>query len=424
MGEFNVIPTLISARQERRAQEEANYLNQRRKVEDPRNDALANDVTAARAVNVGKYGIQAADPVTYGQLEGIAQRKERHPYMLEGDKLAVEQNRQTIDHAEEDQGVAMDEVQRASAGRALAGLANSGAATPEDAVQYFAKLRPEELASLDMTSEEIPQLVEMLGQFGDIQQGVAAMRHRLGTPDRIKQVVTGLDANGKPVNYGVGDDQAPGALPVSPDDRLFGLEKAQLEADINASRALAGQRSRSNTGKGTGGADGDAVSSVNSLRYQIANMRDLLDEAKRTSTFTDQGGDADTNIGAAIANSAPGRFFQGAFATEQEEIRKNLSASAGQFAQSFRQASDMGVRMLDTEKEYARFIEIINDPGSPIQSQYAALDRLEQTFLAELENGLTADQRAGLAPTRNAPAVAPGALKATGKNTYKWTPGE
>lgn len=74
----------------RRAQDEANYIAQRRKVQDPLADAQAARVAAAQAALVDEYGVKAGDPTSYGQVEGIEQRRAAAPVELEANQLALQ----------------------------------------------------------------------------------------------------------------------------------------------------------------------------------------------------------------------------------------------------------------------------------------------------------------------------------------------
>lgn len=123
------------------------------------------------------------------------------------------------------------------------------------------------------------------------------------------------------------------------------------------------------------------------MKVDIADMRALLDEGEKKKAFPSTKQGVVDNIGAAIATSGlPGvAEAQRAVATDTQTVRDELKAIVPRIANKIMQASKMGVRMLDTEKEYERFIAQINNPSATVQSQRAALDRLERAMVRDVQ---------------------------------------
>lgn len=149
------------------------------------------------------------------------------------------------------------------------------------------------------------------------------------------------------------------------------------------------------TNKGQGAAFGKAIGEQDAaepgaadarivMQGDINDIRGLLQQGAKLNAFPSTKGSFVDNVGAVMATSIPGAdLAQRAMSPEAQRIRDEIKAVVPRIANKIMQASQMGVRMLDTEKEYERFIAQINNPGASVEAQMAALKRLEDAMIRE-----------------------------------------
>lgn len=120
------------------------------------------------------------------------------------------------------------------------------------------------------------------------------------------------------------------------------------------------------------------------LQQDINDIRGLIKEGAEKGAFTSTKRDLVGNVGAALATSVPGAdIAQRALSPDNQRIRDEIKSAVPRIANKIMQANNMGVRMLDTEKEYERFIAQVNSGSASTEAQLAALDRLERAMIRE-----------------------------------------
>lgn len=404
MGKYNVIPTIISVKEDRRAQDEANYISQRRAIEDPRADRQANRVDAARQAGIDQYGVLAGDPTSYGQLEGITQRKELHPLEVEGKQASNESTRTTTEGNKADNAAKLDARAREAASRTLDAIDASGAQTVADVAQKFP---PAVLAQLGTDPAKFPDLLKHLQEYPDLKTGIKTLRDGLLGAEKVDSIQTGL-VDGKPVMYGVGERQAPGVLPVAPDDRMHGLNVQAKEAEIAAARALANQRNTPKPGKGAAVRDPKAVERVNSL---VDEAMGLVAEGARKGYIPSEQQDQVTRGGAQAAQTPViGPLVQGLVAPEAQTTRDKITGTTNAILREYVKAMGIGVGSINSNFELQNIQSIIDNAGSSAEARLRSLARVKELLGSdEFAAKVLAAETGGAAPVEApaAPSVHP-----------------
>lgn len=121
-----------------------------------------------------------------------------------------------------------------------------------------------------------------------------------------------------------------------------------------------------------------------SAQQQVAK---ILEDLKNTYAQLDaMGGIVDTkdgalkNIGARIASSGVGQFIGGAVGTEEQSLRNKIFTMRPLLINYIRQASNMGARGLDSEKELEFYLKAATDPTLDIQTNMFAINTLMKAY--------------------------------------------
>lgn len=110
---------------------------------------------------------------------------------------------------------------------------------------------------------------------------------------------------------------------------------------------------------------------------QLSNYYDKLD---RSGAAIDTEDSALSNLSASIRASAPGQMLGRTFGTEEQSIRNEINQMRPILLQEIRQASQMGARGLDSNRELDFYLQAATDPSRDIQSNKTALAVLEQAY--------------------------------------------
>jgi hypothetical protein len=86
------------------------------------------------------------------------------------------------------------------------------------------------------------------------------------------------------------------------------------------------------------------------------------------------------NIGARIASSGPGQFVGGIVGTEEQSIRQSIRNTQPLLMQQIRQATEMGARGLDSNKELEFYQQAASDPSKDLVSNLSALLVLDMAY--------------------------------------------
>jgi len=425
MGKYNVIPTIIAAKNEQRAQDEQNYIATRRTVKDKREDELAGLSDAARAERISKYGAQGYDTTNLGQTEGIDQRRQLLPGVIEQQGLTTESLRTSNEQAdvnlEDSKGDAAAKIgqrEREAAMRTLDAIEASGATTVQEIAQL---IPPAMMAQLGTDPAKAPQLFETLGKFPDLKTGINALRDGLSGQEKVTSTVTGIGPDGKPVLFGIGDRQKPGVVegvrPGGPNDDL---NRQLLAAQVEATKALANQR---NTPKGAGAdqTPEQAAAAGQALLDTIGDMKTQLNGALQSGAITSDRTDPITNMFS--GDNPAGRFIAGLTGDPKETQRKQIDDTATMLLTSLINSPGMSSRLFDSNAEKDTWTAMLGKTGS-YEARIEAINKFERFAAARLAD----PSRIGRAdpstpaPTQSAP-VAGGNLSQRQDGVYVWTPG-
>jgi len=427
MGKYNVIGSFVQGQEARRAADEQNYIEARRKIEDPLKDRQLTRTDAARQSLVDQYGAQAGDPTSYGQVRGVQRADELQPLEVEGKKLSNEGQGITNESAKADNQFNVGERERAAAGRVLAGLANSGVTNVDEAAAYFSSIPPEVLAQSGTDPAKIPQLLEQLKQFPDFQQGVRAMRHTMGTPERVSQVVSGIGKDGQPVNMAIGEDQAPGALDVTPDGRARDQAYRLGEANIEATRALTNQRNRPPAAKVGAKSPEQIAQAAARASMLVDDAMGLIAEGARKGYIPSENQDAFTRAGAQLAGiPLIGPALQGFADPQAQTLRDSVTGKTNALLREYTQAMGIMSTSINSNFELQNIQAIIRNADSSAEAQLEAM-RTVKSLLSDpafAERVLAAEVgAAATAPTGPIQLDAGGSLQEGENGVYVWTPG-
>lgn len=384
-----------------RARREEEYTTKRRQVEDPYKDRELARVDTGKNAIIDVYGPMAGAPDTYSSVQATDEAVKMQPGKLTAQTIKNKTDQNTLDNVIDDRQIA-----------AMGNFAKAAAAHVKKGgsmVDFFGMYTPEMKAKIGLTPEEEANMIQAVGDDPTKAEALAEM---FRDPEVIRQVLTSQGKDGNPEFTALtdrGNETTLNARPV-PEDPLIAEER---RARIAATRALADKRA----GTGAGGEQIAGLSTV------LDEMRAKIVEGANTGAFVVTGGDAMTNMGARVADiPIVGRGIQQALGTPQQKIRDDVRGSAALILQQIRTQLGMGARMLDTEKEYERFMEIVNNSATSAQTMLEALDRLEQTFLRE-----AIDPNAGTGSNVNratsSTPVGGGNLTANEDGSYDWTPG-
>lgn len=129
-----------------------------------------------------------------------------------------------------------------------------------------------------------------------------------------------------------------------------------------------------------------------------------------------------SNIFAKARSSAAGQAFAGTFGLEEQSVRAEINNMVPLILQDVRQATEMGARGLDSEKELEFYKQAASDPKRDFESNIAAIVALDRAYgtgeIAEQLSGLTTEDlvselsEKGRVLAKRAPVAAEDYLKA------------
>lgn len=86
------------------------------------------------------------------------------------------------------------------------------------------------------------------------------------------------------------------------------------------------------------------------------------------------------NIRASIEASTPGQLIGGVLGTESQTLRQTIKNATPIVMNTIRQAAQMGVRGMDSNKELEFYTQAVGDPTKPIEANLAALVVLDMAY--------------------------------------------
>lgn len=173
--------------------------------------------------------------------------------------------------------------------------------------------------------------------------------HAPPAPQQPQPPVQFLDDKGNPV-WGT-REQALGKRPVPPQASL----KDQLDAD-----------------------------KVTEAKSRVSGNLDALSEyygeLSNLGAAVDTNNEGAGNVSAAIRASGPGQLGGRLFGTKEQSVRNRINQMRPLLLQEIRQASAMGARGLDSNKELEFYLQAATDPARDLQANQAALNVLSKAY--------------------------------------------
>jgi hypothetical protein len=129
------------------------------------------------------------------------------------------------------------------------------------------------------------------------------------------------------------------------------------------------------------------VSPMEKVKKGKGQVSGLLDELKKRYEELDKEGgivntdrDFISNIGSRVASSGFGQGVGRALGTKEQSIRNKIEQTRPLLLNAIRQATEMGARGLDSEKELEFYLKAATDPSIDIDSNLNALRVLDRAY--------------------------------------------
>lgn len=135
-----------------------------------------------------------------------------------------------------------------------------------------------------------------------------------------------------------------------------------------------------------------AKSRVTGNLKQLSSLYKTLD---KMGGIVDTEDKALVNVGRRVASSGLGQMTGKMFGTQEQSIRNQINQLRPLLLQDIRQASEMGARGLDSEKELEFYLQAATDPTADIQTNLKALDVLDRAYGLGMGIGDRGGPRAG-----------------------------
>lgn len=123
---------------------------------------------------------------------------------------------------------------------------------------------------------------------------------------------------------------------------------------------------------------------VNDAKSRVSGNLDALSEyyteLSNLGAAIDSGNDSVSNVAAAARASGIGQVAGRALGTKEQSVRNKINQMRPLLLQEIRQASAMGARGLDSNKELEFYLQAATDPSRDIQANMAALNVLSNAY--------------------------------------------
>ena len=124
----------------------------------------------------------------------------------------------------------------------------------------------------------------------------------------------------------------------------------------------------------------DKSKALGQVSNVLSEIRTYYNELQQRGGIVDVTKGGMSNIGAKIGSSKIGQATGGMLGTETQSIRQKILSSRPLLINFIRQASNMGARGLDSEKELEFYLSAATDPTKDVQSNMAAIQRLDEAY--------------------------------------------
>ncbi len=186
-------------------------------------------------------------------------------------------------------------------------------------------------------------------------------------PEKIQKPVTVLDTNGRliAVNPVTGETVRSEPKVLAPKDEPNHIEAVEA-AKIEGQGKITPAEKKYNAKSGVS----DQLDTLTEHYLTLQDSGGIVDTSK----------DAGGNISARIRSSGVGQFIEGAVGSEDQSTRNKIDSLRPLLINNIRQASEMGARGLDSEKELAFYLQAVTDTSRDVQSNLAAIEVLRKAY--------------------------------------------
>lgn len=112
----------------------------------------------------------------------------------------------------------------------------------------------------------------------------------------------------------------------------------------------------------------------------LQQLKTLYEKLDRSNAIVNTDDNAAENLIASARSSGVGQTAGRIFGTDDQSIRNQINQIRPLLLQDIRQASEMGARGLDSEKELEFYLQAATDPKRDVQSNLAALEVLDNAY--------------------------------------------
>jgi hypothetical protein len=131
---------------------------------------------------------------------------------------------------------------------------------------------------------------------------------------------------------------------------------------------------------GVGDKAGKTKRAAEKVSVQLKEMKGLYTVLKKMGAIVDTEKGPLDNLMAAVGASGPGQFVSKITGSKAQSIRNRVLNLQPLLINNIRQASEMGARGMDSEKELEFYLRAATNPKVDVQSNFAALKVLELAY--------------------------------------------
>jgi hypothetical protein len=158
------------------------------------------------------------------------------------------------------------------------------------------------------------------------------------------------------------------------------FQDEQRRRDREARRELAMDRIEAQRKDKLDAAQGKTDEAKQRVSVNLKALGDYYEELTKLGASIDTTKSGAKNVSARVRASGVGQLLGGALGTEEQSYRNKINQMRPLLLQEIRQATAMGARGLDSNKELEFYIQAATDPARDIQSNRAALQVLENAY--------------------------------------------
>jgi hypothetical protein len=147
-------------------------------------------------------------------------------------------------------------------------------------------------------------------------------------------------------------------------------QQLEIEPEITLEKKRAEQRAENEKSLPAKSSVTEKLNQITDLYTSLGGMGALVDTDKNIFD----------NISARAASTAPGQYTSGFIGTKEQEIRDQIAMMRPTLINDIRQASQMGARGLDSEKELEFYLQAATDTTKSLKSNLTAISVLNNAY--------------------------------------------